>query len=322
MKNTPATSAPKPGLHKRNPHRFRYDFDVLTKSSPQLKPFLTLSPRGETTVNFSNPKAVKALNKALLEHFYRVKEWDLPEGYLCPPIPGRADYIHNVADILADTGNGLIPTGGRIRLLDIGTGASCIYPIIGHREYGWSFVGTEVDPTAFEAAATLLNHNKDLAKSIECRQQRKKDGIFTGVVDAQEVFDLTLCNPPFYSSAKEARAANKRKNRNLKRPAGKPKRNFGGQDTELWFPGGERAFVENIIRESQDLAERCLWFSALISNQDHLTRLEHILKEVGVNTYLIKNMSQGQKTSRIILWSFLEGPERKRWTQKRWPKQG
>lgn len=316
-KGAPADTSAKPGLHPRNPHRFRYDFVALVKSSPELKPFLIETPRGETSINFSSAKAVKALNRALLEHFYRVKSWDIPEGYLCPPIPGRADYIHTIADVLAATHNGIVPTGARIKALDIGTGASAIYPIIGTREYGWSFVATEFDPTAAEAADTLMKHNPDLDKRIEVRQQRRKENIFKGVVQDNELYDITLCNPPFYSSAKEAQSANQRKNRNLKRPTGKSKRNFGGQDHELWFPGGERAFVENIITESKDLGERCLWFSALISNQDHLPKLEHVLQENGAVAHQVKSMAQGQKTSRLLIWSFLDEAARQQWVKRR-----
>lgn len=313
-------SQPKPGLHPRNPHRFRYDFVALVKSSPELKAFLIETPRGETSINFANAKAVKALNRALLAHFYKLKAWDIPEGYLCPPIPGRADYIHHLADILAETHQGIIPTGARVKALDIGTGASVIYPIVAHREYGWSFVASEFDPTAVKAAEELLHNNPDLERRIEVRQQRFKTNIFKGVVQDHEVYDVTLCNPPFYSSAKAAQAANQRKNRNLKRPVGKTKRNFGGQDHELWFPGGERAFVENIIRESKGLGERCLWFSALISDQDHLPKLQHVLQEVGADTHLIREMAQGQKSSRLLVWSHQSASDRQQWVKRRWGK--
>jgi len=32
-----------------------------------------------------------------------------------------------------------------VRGLDIGTGASAIYPLLGARVYGWSFLGTDID---------------------------------------------------------------------------------------------------------------------------------------------------------------------------------
>jgi len=97
--------AQKPGLHPRNRHHQRYDLPALCQAHPELQGFITLNPVGEQTIDFANPLAVKALNKALLAHFYAVKHWDIPDGFLCPPVPGRADYIHHLADLLAlDTG--------------------------------------------------------------------------------------------------------------------------------------------------------------------------------------------------------------------------
>jgi 23S rRNA (adenine1618-N6)-methyltransferase len=39
-----------------------------------------------------------------------------------PPIPGRADYIHQIADLLATCNKKVVPTGADIRILDIGVG--------------------------------------------------------------------------------------------------------------------------------------------------------------------------------------------------------
>lgn len=80
----------------------------------------------ELSVNFADPLAVKTLNKALLAHFYGVTHWDIPDGFLCPPVPGRADYVHHLADLLADDNGGVVPKQATV--LDIGTGANLIYP--------------------------------------------------------------------------------------------------------------------------------------------------------------------------------------------------
>ncbi|RZL99902.1 MAG: DUF890 domain-containing protein, partial [Pedobacter sp.] len=114
-------------LHPRNKHRSNYDFAALIKSFPDLRPYVALNKFGNESVDFSNPAAVKTLNSALLAHFYNIKHWDIPEGYLCPPIPGRADYVHYLADLLQlEEG---VMKGKAIKVLDIGTGANCVYPI-------------------------------------------------------------------------------------------------------------------------------------------------------------------------------------------------
>lgn len=90
-------------LHPRNKHRERYDFDQLTQINVTLAHYVRLNEYGDASIDFSDPKAVKSLNQALLKQFYGVYTWDIPHQYLCPPIPGRADYIHYLADLLDET---------------------------------------------------------------------------------------------------------------------------------------------------------------------------------------------------------------------------
>jgi 23S rRNA (adenine1618-N6)-methyltransferase len=118
--------AEKTALHPRNKHRERYDFQALVTTCPELGKYVKLNVYEDESIDFANPKAVKWLNKALLKHYYNMEYWDIPTGYLCPPIPGRADYIHHIADLLAGSNNGKIPTGSRIKCMDIGVGASCV----------------------------------------------------------------------------------------------------------------------------------------------------------------------------------------------------
>ena len=120
-------------LHPRNTNRERYDFGQLIGTCPELAPFVKPNKFGDESVDFANPDAVKALNKALLIHHYGITVWNIPTGYLCPPVPGRADYIHHIAGFLGKNNFGKIPAGPKIKCLDIGVGASCIYPIIGNQ---------------------------------------------------------------------------------------------------------------------------------------------------------------------------------------------
>lgn len=156
-KSTSAALTEKADLHPRNRHRSRYDFKQLISSCPELETFVFINKYNNETIDFSDPVAVKIINKALLKQFYGISNWDIPEGYLCPPIPGRADYIHYIADLLGSSNNGIIPKGKLIACLDIGVGANCVYPIIGNYEYGWSFVGSDIDTLAISSAKKLLN---------------------------------------------------------------------------------------------------------------------------------------------------------------------
>jgi 23S rRNA (adenine1618-N6)-methyltransferase len=95
-------STEKSSLHTRNLHRNPYDFDQLISCVPELKHYVFVNAYQTRTINFSIPQAVKLLNKALLQYFYNVKDWDIPDANLCPPIPGRADYVHYIADLLTE----------------------------------------------------------------------------------------------------------------------------------------------------------------------------------------------------------------------------
>lgn len=315
----PSPAAGKPGLHPRNRHRQGYDFAALAAAVPALARFLVSTPAGATSIDFADPAAVKALNRALLEVDYGVRGWDIPAGYLCPPVPGRADLLHHLADLLAEGNDGAVPRGPRLWGLDIGVGANGIYPLLGHAEYGWRFVGVDTDRQALANVEKIVAANSGLAKAIELRHQPVMDNIFAGVLRRGEHFDLTLCNPPFHASPAEVMEASRRKWRNLGRAAqGGTRLNFGGQENELWYPGGERAFLERLIEQSAGIRKRCLWFSTLVSKAENLPRLEAALARHQPCATRIIPMAQGQKQSRLLAWTFVPKAERLKWRRARW----
>ncbi|MFA0157794.1 23S rRNA (adenine(1618)-N(6))-methyltransferase RlmF [Vibrio sp. 10N.261.46.A3] len=333
-------SAEKPqgGLHPRNQHTGRYDFELLVAALPELKEYLIKNPVGEDTINFSDPLAVKLLNKALLAHHYGVKHWDIPAGYLCPPIPGRADYIHRVADILNSDGQGEPYNHASVKALDIGVGANCIYPIIGATEYKWRCTGTDVDSVSIKTANFIAESNPNLKGKIRARLQADSESIFKGVIKDNERYDVTICNPPFHSSLEEAEKGSQRKLDNLaanrakkagqsfkpetnKKPVkldkstkqAKPTLNFGGQKAELWCPGGEAAFIMKMARESQLFATQVLWFTTLISKKDNVDMVRSELGKLRAKQVKVVEMSQGQKVSRFIAWTFMDDEQRQEW---------
>jgi 23S rRNA (adenine1618-N6)-methyltransferase len=290
-------------LHPRNRHQGHYHFPDLIRSLPALAPFVHRNQFDTETIDFSNPEAVMLLNKALLKKEYDIREWSIPPGYLCPPIPGRADYIHYMADLLAESNNGIIPTGSKIRCLDIGVGANCIYPIIGNKEYGWSFVATDVEKEALQSAAKIIAANKSLEGKVELRWQKNANDIFKGVVQPGERFDLTICNPPFHASWQEAQAGTLRKLSNLNhKRITKPTLNFGGKNRELWCEGGEQEFIRKMILQSRLVAKQCHWFSTLVAKSAHLKNIYATLQKAGVKEVKTISMHQGNKISRIVAW--------------------
>jgi 23S rRNA (adenine1618-N6)-methyltransferase len=292
-------------LHPRSKHRERYDFNQLIKNHPELADFVRPNEYGDESIDFFNPKAVTALNTALLKHFYNIEFWEIPKGYLCPPIPGRADYIHYMADLLANNNQREIPKGRKVKCLDIGVGANCVYPIIGHQEYGWSFIASDIDKLSIASAGKIIELNPILKDSIELRLQNNPKDIFRGVIKKGEKIDFVICNPPFHSSFEEMQKGSLRKLRNLKKKQiKKTVLNFGGQSNELWCDGGELEFVKKMIYQSKDFAQQVQYFSTLVSKEAHLKSFSLELKRAQAKHIITINMGQGNKVSRILVWGF------------------
>jgi 23S rRNA (adenine1618-N6)-methyltransferase len=301
----PISSTEKPGFHPQNPHRFRYDYPQLIGVCPELEAFVKPNKYNAESIDFANPDAVKTLNKAILKLHYQLDYWDIPAKYLCPPIPGRADYIYHVADLLASNNQSIIPTGKSVSVLDIGVGANCIYPIIGSQTFGWHFVASDIDRVAIRAAQKIIDSNIGLKGKIELRHQSKSSNIFSNVLKPGERFTLSICNPPFHSSQEIASEGTNRKNRNLNRMTEKdPVLNFGGQSAELCCDGGEAEFLRRMVKQSSEIPNRVKWFTSLVSKKSNLSGIYKALQKAGANDVRTIEMTHGQKQSRIVCWTF------------------
>jgi 23S rRNA (adenine1618-N6)-methyltransferase len=317
------TTTEKANLHPRNLHRFGYDFEKLITTNQDLKQYVfindtsfsELAKQFETqTIDFSNPNAVKSLNNSILMQDYGIKNWNLPKDYLCPPIPGRVDYIHYLADLLALKNNNIIPNGENIVGLDIGIGSNCIYPILGNSIYDWSFVGTDIDENAIQNCKKIIEQNPKLIDAISLQLQVEARFIFKNIILPEDKFAFTICNPPFHNSASEATKSAIRKVNNLENTRTKnPILNFGGQNAELWCEGGEIGFITQMIYESAKYPMQVFWFTTLVSKKENLPNIYKTLSKVQAVEIKTIDMSQGQKTSRIVAWTFLSESQQKNW---------
>ncbi|MEE9349362.1 MAG: 23S rRNA (adenine(1618)-N(6))-methyltransferase RlmF [Flavobacteriaceae bacterium] len=280
-------------MHHNNLHNGSYDIDLLCKHYKKLETFVFTNKYGTKTIKFSNSKAVKALNTALLVTYYNILNWEFPDENLCPPIPSRVDYIHHLEDLIGQK--------QKVSVLDIGTGATCIYPLLGNSVYKWSFVGTDIDDLSLEIASEIIKKNK-LESFINLRLQKDKNQILKGIIKEGDFFDAVMCNPPFYKTEEEAIEANSRKQRNLKISSNE--RNFSGNSNELWYVGGEKAFLHNYLYESSLFKEQCTWFTSLVSKKENVKSMYKSLKKLKVKTIKTIEMSQGNKITRIVAWRF------------------
>ncbi len=280
-------------MHPKNPFNKDYNFEKLIAAHPALEPFVFENEHGSKTVKFANHEAVKALNTALLKAHYGIAHWHIPEDNLCPPIPGRLDYLLYVAELVPKT---------EIHLLDIGTGANLIYPILACRHFNWKCTASEVNQDSLSNAQEIIDKNPDL-KDIELRHQQFKSHILEHIIQPTDFFDVVVCNPPFFKNRTDAEQSNRRKFKNLELSEEKTQ-NFGGLSNELWYKGGEAAFVQKMAEESLQFKDQVHWFTAIISQKENLKNSKRAINKTKPSEVRIVEMEQGNKQSRFIAWTF------------------
>ncbi|KAL6848348.1 hypothetical protein ACP4OV_021642 [Aristida adscensionis] len=310
-----------PSIHPRNRYAAAApDFAALAELYPSFRPFVSVSARGRAAIDFTDFAANRELTRVLLLHDHGVNWW-IPDGQLCPTVPNRSNYIHWIEDLLSSD---LIPpissSSGRVRGFDIGTGANCIYPLLGASLLGWSFVGSDVTDVALEWAKKNVDSNPHLAELIEIRDvisvsfssgseknsreaasdktlepvddlSRSKPPILVGVVKESESFDFCMCNPPFFESIEEAGL--------------NPKTSFGGTTEEMVCPGGELAFITQIIEDSVSLKNSFRWFTSMVGRKANLKSLISKVREVGATVVKTTEFVQGQTARWGLAWSFI-----------------
>ena len=293
-------------MHLENPYSDRYDLKRLAIHHPQLQEHIVLNPSGEETIDFSNSAAVYELNKAMLLADFKVEKYELPMGYLIPPVPGRLEYLLHIREFLSEQFN--IDKNTKLRGLDIGSGANGIYCILGLQHFNWTMVGAECDANSVEIAKANMQHTKSLKNKIEIRHQENKSFLFKNIIKTDEQFDFTVCNPPFHTSKEDAFRGSQRKINNLGREFDKKEiaLNFEGQANELWCNGGEALFIKRLIKESTAFKNQVKVFSTLVSKTDSLASIDKQLKKAKANSYVLP-MDLGNKKSRIVLWWFDSG---------------
>lgn len=291
-------------------HKNNYNFEVLIDTYPKLQPFVFKNTYGNLTIDFSQAKAVRALNTAILKADYGINYWQFDDNNLTPPIPSRVAYIHLLNDLL-QTCN----LNKNVQVLDIGTGANCIYPLLGQSVYNWQFVGTDINKNSIKQAKKIIAKNQ-LEDKISIRFQNNPNQIFHGVLAKTDIFALTMCNPPFYKDEVEANSATLKKLKGLNKETNCVSRNFSGTSNELWYKGGEKAFLHNYLYESSLFKNQCFWYTTLVSNKENVKSMYASLNKLGATTIKTLPIKIGQKKSRVVAWTFLNEDQQKQWKIK------
>lgn len=279
-------------FHPKNKHQGLYPLGEYLNYEPELEQFIITKPNQQKTVNFSVNKAVFLLNRAILKRDYGITYWSFPAEHLCPPIPSRVDYLHHLSDLPHNSKS--------VKVLDIGTGATCIYPLLGTTLFNWKFTGSDIHLNALQTAQTIIEKN-NLTKQITLRHQPNKENILTDVLHKNEQYTFVMCNPPFYKTAQEAQNANQRKTSQINLKEG---RNFSGIPNEIWCKGGEHHFINTYLYESSKNPNAAQWYTSLVSKKETLNTLLQSAKKLNVNNTKVIPIQTGNKITRIFAWQF------------------
>ncbi|OJD13922.1 hypothetical protein AJ78_05685 [Emergomyces pasteurianus Ep9510] len=284
----------------RNIYKNDVDFATLALQYPNFSKHL----RQNNQLDFTDPDAVQELTKSLLKRDFGL-HLNLPDDRLCPPVPNRFNYILWLQDLVDSTGesysDGYDP-GREVLGLDIGTGASCIYPLLGCAQRpNWRFIATDIDAKNLKYAQGNVQRN-NLDARIQVVESTSTNALvpLKSITIPESRLDFTMCNPPFYESRHELILAAKAKQR-------PPFSACTGAEVEMITAGGEVEFVARMIRESIQLRDRVQWYTSMAGKFSSIATLVNLLHEVGNKNWVVAEFVQGSKTRRwAIGWSWMD----------------
>ncbi|CAL5377021.1 unnamed protein product [Camellia sinensis] len=334
----------RPTIHPRNKYSDNPpDFGLLASLYPTFEPFVFYSRDGRPRIDWTDFNATRELTRVLLLHDHALNWW-IPDGQLCPTVPNRSNYIHWIEDLLSSdilTNTNADGNGDIVRGFDIGTGANCIYPLLGASLLGWSFVGSDVTDVALEWAERNVKNNPQISDLIEIRKvengEERSNGRLVDGESGTHLYDIEAikAEPAPLGSLKLHSDVNKSYHgppvllgvvrdgekfdfcmcnppffETMEEAGLNPKTSCGGTPKEMVCPGGEEAFISRIIQDSLQLKQSFRWYTSLVGRKSNLKILISKLREVGVTIVKTTEFVQGQTCRWGLAWSFMP-PSRK-----------
>lgn len=259
-----------------------------------------------------------ALTRALLGDCFRLKLPYLDEQHLCPPVPNRFFYVKWVHEELLYTNNNNNDNGpiNNVVGLDLGAGASCIYPLLICRVYRTTTTRvftSEVDPQAAQLARANVtaNHLNQFIQVIDVPPSHAQQGpespsggplqrtlaVISNETNTLGRLDFVMTNPPFYDSSSldvsTARAGDGRIRTHM-------------TVSEGAYPGGEVGFVHDILRDFSSMghSQRPRWCSAMLGKKASFMQLHKLLVHIfGPAKVKSTEYGPGQYTRWFLAWT-------------------
>ncbi|XP_046680018.1 U6 small nuclear RNA (adenine-(43)-N(6))-methyltransferase-like [Homalodisca vitripennis] len=279
-------------MHPRNVYRKPPDFKALAIKYPEFRKYAKQEISGKVSIDFKNKESLRALTSTLLKEDFGL-DVEIPLNRLIPTLPLRLNYLLWIEDILAANRK----TSDIVKGIDIGCGASCVYPLLAAKHFQWQMLGTEVDEESVLIASNNVTRN-GLSDRITIQKTPERT-MLDGVLEADTVYDFCVCNPPFFSSEEELEPQNVARS-----PSRPPPRNaMTGASWELVTPGGEVAFVESIIQDSLKLKDKVRVYSVMLGHKTSVGKILAALKKPEVQKVTSYKFCQGRTTRWGIAWT-------------------
>ena len=269
-------------------NEFKPDFLILIKEFPELKKFIIKYDEKieEFSFDWSNNDLSLLMTKSILNYYFNIKYYDIPKGFLIPPVPSRLNYLNLINELIKDIKK------ENIIGVDIGTGANIIYPILGNSIYNWKFICSEINNESYNNAKLILQKN-NLEENINLIKQENKNNIFVSIINQENKYTFSMCNPPYYDYEQEIKIEDKKRDTEY---------NFD----EVYYEKGELGFFERYFEESICYKKNIFLFTILIGKKsnseiiyDKINSYNNIIKLCD-----IKKIMTGNNVRYIIYWSF------------------
>ena len=269
-------------------NEFKPDFLILIKEFPELKKYIIKHDEKieEFSFDWSNNDLSLLMTKSILNYYFNIKYYDIPKGFLIPPVPSRLNYLNLINELIKDIEK------ENIIGVDIGTGANIIYPILGNSIYCWKFICSEINNESYNNAKIILQNN-NLEKNITLIKQANKNNIFITILNQENKYTFSMCNPPYYDYEQEIKIEEKKRDTEF---------NFD----EVYYKKGELGFFERYFEESICYKKNIFLFTILIGKKsnseiiyDKINSYNNIIKLCD-----IKKIMTGNNVRYIIYWSF------------------
>ena len=272
---------------------FKPDFLTLIKEFPELKKYILKQNEDneeEFQFDWSNNELSLLMDKSILNYYFDIKYYDIPKGFLIPPIPSRINYINLINSIITKLINDIDIKN--IIGIDIGTGANIIYPILGYSIYKWKFICTEINKEAYNNAKLILQKN-NLENNINIIKQNNKDNIFISILNRENKYIFSMCNPPYYNYENEIKLEDKKRDNEY---------NFD----EIYYKNGEYGFFQRYFEESICYKNNVFLYTILIGKKINAENIYDKLSSYNdiIKIYNMQKILTGNNVRYIIYWSF------------------